>query len=181
MYWKISFTSFETLINGWQSLYSTRDSDKKIWNKVNLYSKQKPFKVKFTTIFQKIMMIFSKVTRLLTILGYWINNQPSLSNLKVLAFIICLCRWYDVFSEWFIIDWTRSWITQLFFHFFRIDTKSNKMQNSGNGSHERSSVGMKCIDILNEAVKILDTYFSYNNTINEDLTSSKFFQMWKVC
>ena len=45
------------------------------------------------------------------------------------------------------------------------------MRNSRNKSPERGSsgiCGMSCIDLCNEAIKILGTYFSYNSRIKEE-------------
>ena len=43
--------------------------------------------------------------------------------------------------------------------------------------------GMRCIDICNEAIKILGTYFSYNSRIKDECNflNLKSFPMYKVC
>ena len=42
------------------------------------------------------------------------------------------------------------------------------MWKSGNCGSERGSSGMRCIDLCNEAIMVLGTYFSYNSWIKEE-------------
>ena len=49
-------------------------------------------------------------------------------------------------------------------------TKSKKCEIAGLGALKEAHLAvccMKCIDLRNEAIKVLGTYFSYNNTIKE--------------
>ena len=51
------------------------------------------------------------------------------------------------------------------------------------GAYKRVQVAvcvMKCIDLCNEAIKILGTYFSYNIRIKEECNFLKIVSMYKV-
>ena len=61
-------------------------------------------------------------------------------DISVLYSLYCLRRWCDVLSERFTIHWIPSWNIHCFFHFFRIENKSNKMRNSGNRSPKIGSL-----------------------------------------
>ena len=65
-------------------------------------------------------------------------------DISVLYSLYCLCRWCNVLSERFTTHWIPSWNIHCFFHFFRIENKSNKMRNSGNRSPE---IGSLCYEM----------------------------------
>ena len=82
------------------------------------------------------------------------------------------CRWYVFFLEIpqsignlveifnivipFFLDWNQIW-------------QNVKILGVGTLKKVQGAVcGMRCIDLCNEAIKMLDTYFSYNNRIKEE-------------
>ena len=85
--------------------------------------------------------------------------------------LYCLRRWYNIFSERFTIHCLPSWTIQYFLRFFRVKTKYKKTWIVGRGALKGVQLvvcGIRCIDLCNDATKILGTCFSHNNTIKED-------------
>ena len=91
-------------------------------------------------------------------------------NIWVWFALYCLYKWYNVFSETFGIHCIRSWSIQYFFIFSGLRSNLTKCETTAISALKGIKLavcGMKCIDLRNEAIKILGTYFSYNNTTKE--------------
>ena len=86
-------------------------------------------------------------------------------DISVLYYLYCLCRWCSVLSERFTTHWIPSWNIHCFFIFSGLKTNLTKCETVGIGALKLAVCGMKCIDLRNEAIIILGTYFSYSNTI----------------
>ena len=95
--------------------------------------------------------------------------------------LCCLHRWYNVFSERFTIPCIPSWLFNTFFFFSRLKSHLTKRGIAGiealNGV-QLDVCGIKCIDLRNEAIKVLGTYFSCKKTIKEE---SNFFKIISNC
>ena len=62
-------------------------------------------------------------------------------------------------------------IFDTFYLFSRLETNLTKCEIAGIGALKGVQVavcGMRCIDLCNEAIEILGTYFSYNSSIKEE-------------
>ena len=93
--------------------------------------------------------------------------------------LCCLHRWYNVFSERFTIHCIPSWLFNTFFFFSRLKSHLTKRGIAGiealNGV-QLDVCGIKCINLRNEAIKVLGTYFSCKKKRwKKNLTSSQLF------
>ena len=91
--------------------------------------------------------------------------------------LYCLRSWYNVFSERLTIHCIPSWTIQYFFRFSGLKPNLTKCEVAVIGALKGVQVaicGMNCIDLCNEVIKILGTYFSRNNTMKEE---SNFFKV----
>ena len=91
-------------------------------------------------------------------------------NIWVWFALYCLYKWYNVFSETFTIHCIRSCSIQYFFIFSGLRSNLTKCETTAIRALKGIKLavyGMKCIDLRNETIKILGTYFSYNNTTKE--------------
>lgn len=80
----------------------------------------------------------------------------------------CICRWYNFSFERCTIHWKSM---SNFFFFSGLKTDLTKQEIVGLGvllkGVQMAVRGMRCVDLCNEAIRILGCYFSYNNRIKE--------------
>ena len=90
------------------------------------------------------------------------KKYRNISSLSPLYF----CRQYDVFPERLTIHCIPSWNIQYFYLFPGLKSNLKKWEIVGIEALKGVQLAfcdMKCIDLRNEAIKILCTWFSYSN------------------
>ena len=100
----------------------------------------------------------------LEILFLLIKKHSEIKGIKIFEHCFLYTAYADdtFFSERFTIYGIPSWTIQYFFRFLRIKKSPTKCEIAGIGSLigvQLAVCGMKCIDLRNEAIKILRTYF----------------------
>ena len=103
-------------------------------------------------------------------------------NFWVLLPLYSLCRQRNFFlkDENFIAHLSK--VLRLFSDFSGLKPNTTKCEIAGVGVLKRVQAavcGIKCIDLRNEAIKTLGTYFSYNQKIEDDKNFVTLFQIYK--